>query len=366
MVLNCTLSELCLLLSGNSQAPAELHLSRIASLEHAAESDLSVVFDPDSVAIFPALEREKIEKSKASLFLASKAWVDGKNYLIVADPLAAYQKLVATLRAKEAQKFEKNPTYADAFVSLTSSIGDQVTIEPSVYVGNKTTIGAQSSLGATAYIGNNCSLGKNVTIMPGARILDNTVIGDYSVIRPGAVIGGDGFGYKITKRGLQKIPHIGNVIIGAHVEIGANATIDRAVFESTVIEDGCKLDNSVDIAHNVRIGAHTAILAHTAVAGSSVVGRGCFIGAFVAIKDHITIGNGAKIVSKAGVMKSVADGATVAGFPAVDFMEWKKTSVLISKLPELVKKFSLIQNASPSSFIFSGVARCKQWFSGWM
>lgn len=366
MVLNCTLDELCSLLSGSLLTPAELVIKGIASLEKALENDLAVIFDPDSVTLFPKLEQEKIKNSRAGVFLASKEWVTGKNYLIVADPIDAYQKLIAHVQKQAQEKFEKSNAYPDAFVATSSTIDKNVTIEPAAYVGTSTKIGSETIIGATAYIGNNCTLGKNVTIMPGARILANTVIGDYSLIRPGAVIGGDGFGYKITKRGLQKIPHIGNVVIGSHVEIGANATIDRAVFESTVIGDGCKIDNSVDIAHNVIIGAHTAILAHSAIAGSATIGRGCFVGAFVAVKDHIAIGNGVKIVSKSGVMKSVPDGATIAGFPAIDFNEWKKMSVLLSRLPELVKKFSYTQAQQTHNVFFNGVTRCKKWFLGWM
>jgi hypothetical protein len=53
----------------------------------------------------------------------------------------------------------------------------------------------------------------------------------------------------VLKKGLQKIPQIGNVIIGNDVEIGANC--DRGKFSSTVLGDGCKIDNLVQIAITV-------------------------------------------------------------------------------------------------------------------
>ena len=49
----------------------------------------------------------------------------------------------------------------------------------------------------------------------------------------------------------MRYPHIGSVIIGNHVEIGCNNTIDRGSLSNTIIGDGT-LDNW-HIAHNVKI-----------------------------------------------------------------------------------------------------------------
>ena len=53
------------------------------------------------------------------------------------------------------------------------------------------------------------------------------------VIKSGARIGGTGFGFEMKTK--QKINHSGNVIIGKNSSIGSNTTIDRAVFDSTII-----------------------------------------------------------------------------------------------------------------------------------
>jgi UDP-3-O-[3-hydroxymyristoyl] glucosamine N-acyltransferase len=72
-----------------------------------------------------------------------------------------------------------------------------------------------------------------------------------------AVIGADGFGFRpCPERGLVKIPQIGNVIIGNNVEIGANSCVDRGKFSSTVLGDGCKIDNLVQIGHNSSVVLH--------------------------------------------------------------------------------------------------------------
>jgi UDP-3-O-[3-hydroxymyristoyl] glucosamine N-acyltransferase len=46
------------------------------------------------------------------------------------------------------------------------------------------------------------------------------------------------------------------------------------------------------------------------------------MGGQVGIADHVTIGDGARIAAKSGVIGDVAPGETVAGYPAVKRMKW--------------------------------------------
>jgi UDP-3-O-[3-hydroxymyristoyl] glucosamine N-acyltransferase len=146
---------------------------------------------------------------------------------------------------------------------------------------------------------------------------------------------------------LRKIPQIGIVRVGAHVELGANVTIDRAAFDETVIDDGAKLDNLVSIAHNVTVGKSSAILAQSCIGGSTRTGAGCLIGAQVAISDNMIIGNRAKIVSKSGIMENVGDGQVVAGAPAVSFTEWKRIQVILRQLPTMVRHIQKMMQQQP-------------------
>ena len=311
-------------------------INHITSLEKAGPHDLAILVDRGDQSVFDAMPREKIQQSGAGLFLAEKPIVEGKNYLIVKDPLGAFQKLVAFV-----ERHDDKHLFAGAmsfsWVSKEAFIAEQVFIAPSAVVSAGAHIGRGTIIGDHVFIGKNCVIGAGVMLHPGVKILDRCVVGDYSIIHAGAVIGSDGFGYQVGLRGLRKIPQIGIVRIGKQVEIGANCTIDRASFEETVVEDFVKIDNSVHIAHNVKIGTGTAILAQTGIAGSVVIGRGCQIGGHVAIRDHINIGNGAKIVSKAGVMHDIKDGEVVAGIPAVQFNQWKRMVVMLAKLPEIFK-----------------------------
>ncbi|MCK4517978.1 UDP-3-O-(3-hydroxymyristoyl)glucosamine N-acyltransferase [Candidatus Babeliales bacterium] len=223
-------------------------------------------------------------------------------------------------------------------ISQWAIVEDNVSIGAGAVIEDDAKIGYGATIGANVFVGQGAVVGCGVVLHPGVKILERSVVGDNTIIHSGAVIGSDGFGYRVMKTGLRKITHIGIVIIGKSVEIGANTTIDRAEFDQTVIGDGVKLDNQVHIAHNVKIGPHTAILAQTGIAGSTIIGAGCQIGGQVAIKDHLTIGNEVKIVSKSAVMKNLKDGEIVCGIPSMPFSQWKRMMVALARLPELLKK----------------------------
>jgi UDP-3-O-[3-hydroxymyristoyl] glucosamine N-acyltransferase len=338
--IHLTVNEICTLVEGISSLDSFL-IKNIRSLEHAEERDLAFVFDPEDKAVFAPVSLEKVMNSKAGVIVASRELVPGKNYILVKDPLAALEKLSVFLDTRKEKRV--------AEIDKTAVVGEFAVIEKEVHVGpnavilNDAKIGFGATIGAQVFIGKECVIGCYVTIHPGAKILDRCVIGDHSIIHSGAVIGSDGFGYRLMDKGLRKIPHIGNVRIGRHVEIGANCCIDRAEFEETVIGDGAKLDNEVHIAHNVKIGPCTAILAQTGIAGSVTIGAGCMIGGQVAIKDHVTIGNGAKVVSKSAVMRDVKDGEVVCGIPSIPFNDWKRMTVAMSKVAEYAKMSKAIQ-----------------------
>ncbi|MCD4695835.1 MAG: UDP-3-O-(3-hydroxymyristoyl)glucosamine N-acyltransferase, partial [Bacteroidales bacterium] len=140
-----------------------------------------------------------------------------------------------------------------------------VDIHPTAIVHELATIGKECKIGAGCYVGKDVVLGDGVVLFPNVTILDETKVGNGTVIWPGTVIrerceignncifhtnvsiGADGFGYRPSEdgRGLVKIPQIGNVVIGNGVEIGANSCVDRGKFSSTIIGDGCKIDNLV-------------------------------------------------------------------------------------------------------------------------
>lgn len=227
-------------------------------------------------------------------------------------------------------------------------------IHPTAVIHKSAKIGSGSRVGAGCYIGKDVILGNNVTLYPNVTILDESSIGEQTTIWSGTVIrersqigaycifhtnvsiGADGFGYRPSEdgRGLTKIPHIGNVVIGNAVEIGANSCVDRAKFSSTIIGDGCKIDNLVQIAHNCVLGRSCIMAGSSGLAGSVTLGDGVIIGGSASIKDHTTIHSGATVGAGSGVMGDVAAGKTVLGYPACDARDMLKQWVALRKLTQ--------------------------------
>jgi len=225
-------------------------------------------------------------------------------------------------------------------------------IHPAAVVHETASVGNGCKIGANCYIGKDVVLGDGVVLYPNVTIMDETKIGIDTVIWPGTVIrerceigaycifhnnvsiGADGFGYRPREdgMGLAKIPQIGNVVIGNAVEIGANSCVDRGKFSSTIIGDGCKIDNLVQIAHNCIMGRSCIMAGHSGLAGSVTLGDGVIIGGSASIKDHTTIHSGAVVAAGSGVMNDVPAGKTVLGYPAEDSRDKLKQWLALRKL----------------------------------
>jgi UDP-3-O-[3-hydroxymyristoyl] glucosamine N-acyltransferase len=227
----------------------------------------------------------------------------------------------------------------------------EIDIHPTAVIAASATVGQGAKIGANCYIGPNVSLGENAIIYPNVTILDESTIGKNTVIWPGAVvrerchignnciihpnatIGADGFGFRpCPERGLVKIPQIGNVVIGNNVEIGANSNVDRGKFSSTIVGDGCKIDNLVQIGHNSQLGKFCIMAGHSGLAGSVTLGNGVIIGGSASIKDHLTLGDGVMVGAGSGVAADVEAGKTVLGYPAVEARDALKQWAAIKRL----------------------------------
>ena len=233
----------------------------------------------------------------------------------------------------------------------------KVAIHPTAVIDETATIGAGTRIGSGCYIGPNVSIGENCTVYANVTILDestigkNTVIwsgtvvrerchvGAHCILHPNCVIGADGFGFRpCPEKGLVKIPQIGNVIIGNGVEIGANSCVDRGKFTSTILGDGCKIDNLVQIGHNSKLGRFCIMAGNSGLAGSVTLGNGVIIGGSASIKDHTTIGDGAIIGGGSGVAADVEAGKTMLGYPAVEARDALKQWAILKRLTNNPKK----------------------------
>ena len=226
-----------------------------------------------------------------------------------------------------------------------SDIHASAVIDDSASIGNGTRIGAGTYIGAHVIIAENvtiypnvtildeCTIGKNTIIWSGTVIRERSVIGNDCIFHPNATIGADGFGFRPDpERGLVKIPQIGNVVIGNNVEIGANSCVDRGKFSSTILGDGCKIDNLVQIGHNSKLGKFCIMAGNSGLAGSVTLGDGVVIGGSASIKDHTTIGAGAMIGAGSGVTGDIEAGKVMLGYPAVEARDALKQWAILKRL----------------------------------
>lgn len=175
----------------------------------------------------------------------------------------------------------------------------------------------------TARIGQHVVLGKGVEIGEGTVIYHHVVIGDevkigrHCVVKSCAVVGEEGFGFERASSGeAVRLPHIGNVVIGDHVEIGSLTTVCRGTLADTIIEDGAKVDDHVHIAHNVHIGRHAFVIACAEVSGGVKIGERAWIAPNASVMNQLTIGDDAVVGLGSVVVKHVLPGSVVAGNPA--------------------------------------------------
>ena len=213
-------------------------------------------------------------------------------------------------------------------------IGENTTIMPNVHLGKNVVIGKNCTIMSGSFIADCVTIGNNTIIYPNITIYRDCKIGDDCIIHSGTVIGSDGFGFAHTKDGKYiKIYQNGNVIIGNDVEIGANCTIDRAVFSSTIIEDGVRIDNLVHIAHNCKIGRGSILVTQVGLSGSTTLQPYVIMGGQSATSGHLEIAAFSTIAARGGVTKSIKEPKkTWAGFPLIEHRDWLKLQGKISKL----------------------------------
>ncbi len=338
MDMEFTLEQIADILKGRIIGDDTIKVKAISSIEDGKEGSISFLSNPKY--------EQYLYDTQASAVIVNEDFVpkqEVKTTLIkVKDAYTSF-----TMLLEEYQRilsFQKTGIEPQSYLSESASYGENLYLAGLAYVGENVKIGNNVKIYPHVFVGDHTTIGDNTIIHPGVKIYANSKIGSYCTLHGGCIIGSDGFGFAPQEDGSYKtIPQIGNVVIEDHVDIGANATIDCATFDSTVIGKGVKIDNLVQVAHNVEIGENTVIASQAGISGSTKVGKQVIMAGQVGVVGHIKVGDGAIITAQSGISKSVPKGATYFGSPAFEKSQYMKSTVLFRKLPDMMKRIQELE-----------------------
>jgi UDP-3-O-[3-hydroxymyristoyl] glucosamine N-acyltransferase len=325
-------------LNGRIEGNPEVAIFKLSKIEEGTEGSLSFLANK--------LYTPYIYTTEASAVIVNNDFVAEqpiKTTLIRVND--AYTAFASLLEFYNQVKLNKTGISQMAFISNSAVYGTNNYIGEFAYIGENVKLGNNVKIYPQAYIGDNTKIDDNTTIYQGVKIYSDIEIGKNCMLHAGVVIGADGFGFAPqADNNYQKVAQIGNVIIEDNVEIGANATIDRATLGSTIIRKGSKIDNLNQIGHNVVIGENTVMAALCGIAGSTKIGSNCMIGGQVGIVGHISIADNVKIAAQSGITSSIKkEGEILLGSPAFNASDYKKVYVHFKNLPKLVKRIDELE-----------------------
>ncbi|MEQ9440269.1 MAG: UDP-3-O-(3-hydroxymyristoyl)glucosamine N-acyltransferase [Cyclobacteriaceae bacterium] len=326
------------LLDGEVQGDGTIKINKLGKIDSAQPGSIAFLSNPKY--------ENAIYSTGASVVLVNKEFQPRRSLdttlIRVNDPYSGFTALLEEYH--KLTSYYKSGIEEPSFINESSTVGDDVYRGAFSYIGADCQIGSNVKIYPQAYIGDRVTIGDHTIIHSGAKIYEGTIIGSHCVVQAGAVIGSDGFGFAPQEDGTYKtIPQLGNVVVGHHVSIGANTTIDCATLDSTIIHDGVKLDNLIQIAHNVEIGENTVIAAQTGVSGSSKIGKNCVLAGQVGVVGHISLGDHVMIGAQAGVGKSLEPRQVILGSPGFDRKKYLRAYAAFKNLPDLVGRINELE-----------------------
>src|SRR5450631_810597 len=327
-------AQIAALIQGRLEGDPEVLVNNFGKIEEAQAGHLAFLANPKY--------EEFLYSTKASIIIINESQVLKEKIkatlLRVPDAYLAFASLLA--KYQEMQNQQLTGIQEPVYISKSAILGENVYVGSFAYIGNHVRIGNHVKIYPQVYIGDEVSIDDHTVIFPGVKIYHGCIIGQHVTIHAGSVIGSDGFGFAPQTDGsFKKIPQMGNVVIEDYVEVGSNATIDRATIGSTLIKKGVKLDNLIQIAHNVEIGNNTVIAAQSGVSGSTKLGNNVMVGGQVGIVGHIQIADGSRINAQSGVTKSLKiPNSAVTGSPAFEYTSALRAQAAARKLPAFEKR----------------------------
>lgn len=334
-------ADLCSFEGGNSEAVA----SGCSSPGDASADNLVFVSEPSQL--------ECLRGQGAAIVIAHRSLarlIAGSDQAACYFATAAIGPAMAVLLKyfdRKAERFtqwgEHHPT---AVVHESAHIGSNVHLGPCCVIGSGARIGDNCLIGAHTVVENHAHIGERTILHPHVFVGSGCVVGADCEIHPHTCIGSDGFGYVRAPDGMPvKIPHLGNVRIGDHVEIGGNCCIDRAKLTSTYIRDGAKLDNICHIAHNCDLGENGFYTAGFMMAGSTKIGRNFSTGGNSVVSSHLTLADNVTLAGRSTVTNDITEPGEYGGYPLQPLRQALRTLATLGCITEMRKNLSRVMKS---------------------
>lgn len=331
-----TAQQIAAFVSGDIIGSPDVQIHDVSPIEQGIAGTLSYVTDQ---RFLPALVSTKASVVLLTRDLYDPSLTTAATLILVPNARQAMGQLlqgVAEFLRPRRQGIEQ-----PSFVAEGVAIPEDAYVGAFAYIGKGVKIGKGVQIYPQTFIGDYTQIADNTIIYSGVKIYDHCTIGKDCIIHSGCVIGADGFGFEPDAEGVnRKIPQIGTVVIEDDVEIGANTTIDRAMMGETRVKKNAKIDNLVQVAHNVQVGDSTFLCAQVGIAGSTTVGKHCILAGQVGVANRLTVADNVVCGAQTGVASSIRQAGQYQGSPAIDAMNWRRSSVVFKNLPEIQRQLN--------------------------
>jgi len=213
-----SLAELAALVDGQTIGDDRLAITGAAVLRDAEPGQITLVDQAE--------KRHLLDGCRASAVVAPREFAPhGMSAIQVDDVHRAFSTIVRYFSPpRRMPRLGISPL---AVIDPTARLGENVDVHPFASIGADVTVGAGSTIHSGVHIMAGSRIGEGTTIFPNAVLYEDTIVGPRCVIHAGAVLGAYGFGYGMADGRHVLSAQLGNVVLGADVEIGACTTIDR-------------------------------------------------------------------------------------------------------------------------------------------
>ena len=328
------LGELASRLGAELRGDAELEVTGVKGIEDAGPAEITFVANPR----YAGLART----TRAAAVLVEPEFQEiPVATLRIRNPYHAFSRALAFFYQPPAYPPGIHPT---AVVDPTAEIGEGAHIGAYVVVGPGVRLGPQATLLPHVVLYPNVQAGSHLFAHAHAVVREGCILGDHVMLENGAIVGADGFGFAKNDAGQwEKIPQSGPVRLGDHVDVQANACVDRATVGETRIGSGTKIDNLVQVGHGSAVGENTLLCAQAGLAGSSVIGNNAILAGQAGVAGHCSLGDGVILTAQSGVSHNVPAGKMISGSPGFDNRVWLRAVAAFQRLPEMFRRLDRLE-----------------------